>query len=438
MKRVKQMILISKKKLYLILQTLINAQYSPKSYFPFPFPFRGKYPKGDRGWGSGGRCVNYMKPKFYIYLIVLLLIIMSCTPKSNINMLTVIHADGSCDKEFQNTVNWRFMLGDTARQNSTAFPVKIDTAVWQVSWQYREGETQTRFPINLADIQLLKIDTTKSDADFQFKIRKHFKSVDEMSRFASINTWNGAKIHYSLNKQFRWFYTYYTYTETYPKLQLTNDLTPVSKYFTDAEAQYWFNETPDLTSGMNGLEINDLNKKLEEKYNQWMSHILWNEYYKVYIENYDKLNLPLSQVEFTQLSDTLFEKEGHDAFNLEKLEIDKVLDKHFQTKSFSEFAVKNDTLFNLATDKLLKMDFFEQTTHYNYSLQLPGKALNGNYYAQTDDGALHWNVTSARMFLQDYVIRAESRKANWWAFAITFIILAAAIVSYFVPKKRTF
>lgn len=419
MKRAQPIIRTSRKKLYSILQILINAQYSLFT-------------------GSGGRYKTGMKPKFYLYLIAILLITLSCKPKSNINMLTVIHADGSCDKEFQNTVDWLFMIGDTTIKNSTAFPVKIDTAVWQVSWQYQDGEIHTRFPLTLADLQSLKIDTTKSDAHFQLKIRKHFNSVDEMSRFEPINAWNHAKIHYSLNKQFRWFYTYYTYTETYPKLQIAKDLTPVSKYFTDEEAQYWFSGTPDLSRGMNGLETNDLNKNLEEKYNRWLSHILWNEYYKVYVENYDKLNLKLSQAEFTQLSDTLFEKEGKAAFDLEKPNLDKVLDKHFQTKTFSEFAGKNDSLFNLAIDKLLKSDLFLEEIHCNYSLQLPGKILSGNYYSQTDDGALHWNVTSVRMFLQDYVIRAESRKTNGWAFFIAFIVLLAAVLSYFVPKKRTF
>lgn len=366
-----------------------------------------------------------MKTKSYLLLILLMLIGVSCR-KGTTNMLTIINADGSCEVEFENDVQSSFMTGDST---ISYFPVKIDST-WQLSWQKNGGEFHTNFPLKPTDSILTNKDSTKNE--FLVKIRKHFTSVEEMSKLDSVNEWNGQKIDYKLNKQFRWFYTYYTYTETYPKLKLAKNTVPISKYMNDEEAKYWFNGNPDITKGMNGMEANDLSKDLEKKFNTWLSNILWNEEYKVFVENYNKLsNPPISQTQFVMLSDTIFEKKAQNMLDDGNFDVDKILDDYFHTKSYSGFAKKNKSLLEPKSEDLELMIIGKTL---NYSLQMPGKVVNGNFVARKDN-ILTWKVTSQRMFLQDYIIRAESRKANWWAFALT-IMLIGVSASVFLYKKR--
>lgn len=370
-----------------------------------------------------------MNSKHYLLLILLMLIGVSCQ-KSNMDMLTIINADGSCEVEFENDVQSSFMVADSTKMPSSPyFPVNIDST-WQLSWQKDGGEVHTNFPLKPTDSILMNNDSTNND--FRVKIRKHFSSVEDMSKLDSVNEWNGQKINYKLKKQFRWFYTYYTYTETYPKLKFAKNTVPISKYMTDEEVKYWFNGSPDITKGMNGMEVNDLSKALEGKFNTWISNILWNDEYKVFVENYDKLsNPPVSQTQFVMLSDTIFEEKAQNMLEDGNFDVDKILDDYFHTKCYSDFAQKNKNLLE-PTNEDLELFIIGKTL--NYSLQMPGKVVNGNFSSKNDK-TLTWKVTSQRMFLQDYVIQAESRKANWWAFLIT-ILLVVTAVGFILTKKK--
>jgi len=374
-----------------------------------------------------------MNSKHYFLLILLMLIGVSCQ-KSNMDMLTIINADGSCEKEFKSIVDSSFMTGDFIGKTPKFqyFPVEIDST-WQLSWQKNDGEIHTNFPLKPTDSILMNNDSTKNV--FHVKIRKHFSSVEEMSKLDSVNEWNGQKVNYELKKQFRWFYTYYTYTETYPKLRPLKNAVPISKYMTDEEANYWFNGSPDITIGMNGMETNDLCKDLEQKFNTWISNILWNEEYKVFVENYEKLaNPPVSLTQFVMLSDSIFEKKVQRKKMLDdgNFDVDKILDDYFQTKCYSDFAQKNKNLFEPKSEDLWSI-LLPNTLYY--SLQMPGKVVNGNFSSKNNE-TLTWKVTSQRMFLQDYVIQTESRRANWWAFLITIIICVGALSLLFLKKKN--
>lgn len=374
-----------------------------------------------------------MNSKNYFLLILLMLIGVSCR-KGTTNMLTIINADGSCEVEFENDVQPSFMVADSTKvPTSPYFPVKTDST-WQLSWQKDDGEIHTNFPLKPTDPILINNDSAQNE--FHVKIRKHFSSVYKMTELDTIKQLDNQKIKYDLKTQFRWFYTYYTYTETYPKLKFTKNTVPISKYMTDEEAKYWFNGSPDITKGMNGMEANDLSKDLEGKFNTWISNILWNEEYKVFVENYDKLsNPPVSQTQFVMLSDTIFEKKAQNLLEDGNFDVDKILDDYFHTKCYSDFAQKNDSLFNNKQDEnLTDMSFVFDKVILNYSLQMPGKVLNGNFSSK-DNKTLTWKVTSQRMFLQDYVIQAESRKANWWAFLITILIVFTTVGFRFIKKK---
>ncbi len=375
-----------------------------------------------------------MKLKHFLSLIAFSAIMLSCDTILNVDVFTEIYPDGSCKRVFQNRVPLSFMMNDTCKKSRQYFPFAIDTTQCEVSWKYKGGDTNTQYPIQQSDIERLKIDTASLGNDFEVTISKHFGSVDEMNAFLEGNKYCGTTVSYSLEKQFRWFFTYYTYTERYPKLNFQTDLVPISKYLDGNEADYWFNGNMQLVKGMNGMETNEVCREVEKKYNKWLRHIFWNEEYRIYADNFDKLQLDIPKSEFIRVSDTIFNQQNDEAL----LEINPVLDRYFNTNKFSEFAKQNDSLFDYDENsgKFFDLLLNPQSVVYNYTLKLPGKVLTGNYYQTADSGLMSWRITPARAFLNDYEVSAKSRKANWWAFAVSLLVVSAAVYSAFFMKKR--
>jgi len=67
---------------------------------------------------------------------------------------------------------------------------------------------------------------------------------------------------------------------------------------------------------------------------------------------------------------------------------------------------------------------------------MPG-VVTGQNNAVVHGDTLVWNLTTYRMIPADYVIEAQSRKANSWAFILTGLILIIAIGSFvWKPGKR--
>jgi hypothetical protein len=70
-----------------------------------------------------------------------------------------------------------------------------------------------------------------------------------------------------------------------------------------------------------------------------------------------------------------------------------------------------------------------------YKLRMPGKILKTNALVAGGD-SLEWKISSNRMITGDYVIEAQSRKTNTWAFILTAFIICAAIGSFvYKPRK---
>jgi hypothetical protein len=72
---------------------------------------------------------------------------------------------------------------------------------------------------------------------------------------------------------------------------------------------------------------------------------------------------------------------------------------------------------------------------FKYKLILPGKITEPNNAIVKGD-TLIWKLTAYHMIPANYVIEAQSRKANVWAFILTGIILIITIGSFIWKPKR--
>jgi len=371
-----------------------------------------------------------MKRIALIPILAICIFAVSCTNQDE--MLTVINPDGSCYREFVKNADSAFMNGDTAQNNP--FPVDLDSG-WKISWTYLTPEIHTNWPVknwkwNPGDTSRRIIITARHD----------YSDVKEMAdkfSFKKSDDWHNFRTTASLEKKFRWFYTYYNFKEVYPKIK-TFDEVPFSKYLTDDEASFWFSGKPDLLKGMNGVEVREYIGDLENKYNSWFGHNLWNEEYKTLLANYNLLDpKPVSKNRLEQARDSVFGKNMTFSKNGEMdLKMDQCLDNYFKTTAFSTFWNRKESPMKIFEDNLDSLEFINYfTKSVDYQLQLPGKVIEpGNTVIQA--GTLHWRLTAYRMVYNDYEITAQSRKANVWAFILSGIIVVFAIGSYFYKFNK--
>jgi hypothetical protein len=195
------------------------------------------------------------------------------------------------------------------------------------------------------------------------------------------------------------------------------------------EAQFWFTGKPNLLQGMNGVEIREYMGNLEDKYNKWFMQNSWDDEYKVLINNYDQIvRKPVSKKRLSLMRDTIFNSISE---NLPDIKMEKNLNKYFKTDVFSELW-KNDNSPMKKYEKNFNNQEFVQYfgISFNYKLILPGKIIQ-SYNATVQGDTLSWRLTAYRMIPADYVIEAQSRKANIWAFMLTGIIIIIAVGSFF-------
>jgi hypothetical protein len=375
--------------------------------------------------------------KFLLFLSILFVV--SCSQPSD--MLTVLNPDGSCYREFSENADDAFLMGDLSAKHNP-FPSDVDST-WEFAWMFRDTKLRTDFPLSKVVVDSIdkiianrgRIAGRLSKEHVIVFARRHYKSVEEMDtvfKLKESNDWNKIKVKHHLNKKFRWFYTYYTYRETYPMIETGFEL-PIENYMTQDEARFWFTGKPNILQGKNGMEIREYLGKIEDNYNKWITENLWNAEYKILLDNYNKLSKkPVPKVQLKALKDSIYSSKVN---KLESFDMEKALNCFFRTNVFSElWRTESSPLKKFENDFNKKFSFlFAQG--FNYKLILPGKIIQpGDAIIQGD--TMVWKLTSQRLVPADYVIEAQSRKANTWAFILTGIIAIIAIVSFLWKRRK--
>jgi len=81
-----------------------------------------------------------------------------------------------------------------------------------------------------------------------------------------------------------------------------------------------------------------------------------------------------------------------------------------------------------------QIDFGMNDIEIDYKLSMPGKIIETNAPFFKND-TLSWKVDNDRFRINDYNLKAISRKPNYWAFVITSLIVAAALLGFLIRRK---
>ena len=368
-----------------------------------------------------------------IAAMMLFVILASCGNKDN-RMLTVINEDGTCSREytFHSSQQW------LSASSSEDYDSIVDKT-WERSWSVL-GADSVRYPVPLTEAQLdsmQELDLSKPLGNLlMVHAKKEYQCVEEMSAHLyraerhHLKEVDNIKANSTLEKHFKWFYTDYTFSESFVYDGPALFPIPLDRFLSADTVSFWFTGQPDLTQNLSGAEQKDMLDDIEKKIGQWTNANWFYEICNVIIANYDQIqNPPVSKERFSIVRDSLVmmpcvlnANEGEGLGD----NITNLLEKTFQSDAYKLFLQTNESGFKQ----------YEQLLSFgnNYDLQMPGTVIDAGM-GQYDGDVIHYRLGGERLIPGAYTITATSRVTNVWAFVITILVVLLAIGSLFFRKN---
>lgn len=220
----------------------------------------------------------------------------------------------------------------------------------------------------------------------------------------------------TLDKKFRWFYTYYGYTARFKSLK---DMLPLSLdgYITPAQRTLFFNgqEPP---QGWNGIEMYYLLDDVNSKFAEWYSDAVF-----LALQNMVRPYCSETQTELLNncRDDFMTDLDRTEVFIMEPDDFVARLVEIYPDTGFDKVYDDNaGSLKSVYEKEAVLISYFGYS--FIYTMEMPGKYYEGNA-VDFIVGNPSWKVDAFRLIDEDLVLEAVSRKLNVWAFVLTFALI---------------
>ena len=326
---------------------------------------------------------------FRISILAAIAALMVTSCDKNVTMVTEINRDGTC-----------------ARQVSTGDDCLLDDELWE---EVAAQDTADQKKITL---------------------RRSFSSVEEMTANPILKA-SGKPIRSdaSLDRKFKWFYTDYTFTESFLSWADQFD-EPLTKYMSAEEAGFMWTGYPNLVEGKTGIDMVDYLDALQEGLEHWEYRIVTGCQLKTIANNYeDILNPPVSQEEFILLKDSIMEF-GYENWYDEFEDVKGLLKDFFKSDAFSSFFKDYEEVLNSDLGNTVEVAFIKTS----YILKMPGRVTDPGHGTLVD-GTIQYRFEGGFLVPGDYTITASSRVPNVWAFIISAAVILLALLSLLYCRK---
>lgn len=258
---------------------------------------------------------------------------------------------------------------------------------------------------------------------------KTFNNVEEINSIylADKGTNAGINRSASFRKKFRWFYTTIRFSEKVSNTFLYGY--PIEKYLSGEELQFFYlpdNISDERLSGPDSTKYKELNDRVSEKTEHWMSVSLVSEF----IEEFSGLTEGRAGVDISKES---LKKREEEVSNL-------VPDGSDSSIFVSLLGARNYKLFRKEVDSaytILEKRFDQQFSFSKYSVKyvMPGKVVETNGFIDKT-GEIIWPVKAEYFFTAPFEMWAESKISNIWAWIVSGLFLLFVIAGMSVRKTR--
>lgn len=220
----------------------------------------------------------------------------------------------------------------------------------------------------------------------------------------------------SLDKRFRWFYTYYDYNAQFKGLKEMLPL-PFDGYITDEQVEIFFRGA-NPPEDWNGVEMYYLLDDINHNFAKWHSDAT----YFVMCDIFEPYCTKQQSVALDTLKHRFMEGiEREVMFAMKPDEFEDRLAAVLPDSGFGKIYEDNSAAIDSAYEKEIEIiECFE--TAFMYTVDLPGRYVAGNA-VEFMDGSPTWKVDAYRLMAGDLKLSATSRQVNVWAFPVTFAVI---------------
>lgn len=278
----------------------------------------------------------------------------------------------------------------------------------------------------------LHVDTAASKKAYQVQYEKTFPSVGAMNSELGRHTDSTLQITGSFETRFRWFYTYFDFSETYHhvnKMKL-----PIKKFVTAEDSAFVERLPAEATriSQADSLHLWLLNEKLFDRYG---TEAIVDEYFNIAI------GLMRSQDIQSNWEDTL-------AMRKELLFDALLREQNNNTSAIllglmdslgvpMDYAIAQRELYGKSKALESKVGFIAWAIEgsFQHMITMPGQVVHSN--ADSIIGKrLMFRPPVTKFLFMDHVLSATSRKLNYWAVITTLILLVFTVLLFIRKGKR--
>lgn len=378
-----------------------------------------------------------MKTKINVLILLAAIIMVSCG-NDKYGMVTVISRDGSCNRELTFHLDSIGLV--SGKINFRQVSVQLNKKM-KMSWVVEGEEIRHSFPMTSQQYDSIRKtlhDNNKRVRDVVTVVASSsWNNVEEMAQNTKFSL-KGFHItpKAELSSSFKWFYTDYTYRETFPKQNIEFKV-PLEKYLSKQEIGYWYAGQPNLGKDMSGREIDNLIDDIKNKYSKWLDDLFFEISYETILKNYSSVvQAPVSKFEFVALHDSLSHFFVNN--NLKMIDEDQIAafyQKFFHSKAYSSVLEDEQKMreSQIELDKFIGL----LTLNIDYQLVMPGKIINDGG-GIVGKNTISYRLSGERLIPNDYTIMAQSRATNVWAFVVTAILILLTILILFIKPGRTF
>ncbi len=300
-----------------------------------------------------------------------------------------------------------------------------------------------------------KGDTLSEKSQYVYIASKTFGSVGELNTWISEDTSTlTIKPVVSLRKRFRWFYTYFDYTETYPMVFPFKTI-PVDSFLAEIEQAailedervvydpgkrklVWRTDSATIVyTHSDSAEMKNIFSHCEEVMEEWMGESIVMEYLNLlnsqFREDPAVQMITRNPTKFRDIMCQKFRLMSDDSISAVLLS--STADSIISSNRLSDLCNKHPDVFRPFDRKFKEMKDRSYADSYTQILNLPGIIYSTNAKEVKNSG-MTWEFSSDYYFMKDFEMKASSRVPNPYIMGLTGLIALMLIIRIIFVKRR--
>jgi hypothetical protein len=357
-------------------------------------------------------------------ILALLILAQSCLEYT---VTTTVNKDGSLFREYK-------VKGDSSKIFSGSLFIPSGEG-WKISRAYEKSSKSGE----------------KSGEVYVYTASRKFSNVKELQQWIDSDTSdNHIRVQVALKKRFRWFFSYYEYTETYPmlfpfkKVPADQCLTKIEQSVVkeDGNAVYspaekkmiWRKDSLKFAYNRgDSIAMKVISDECEKKLEGWMALSIVTEFTELLKDSFAHdpsiTALADKMAKSRSLIDTIRQMSGDTLICRTLIAQGDLLAGNHR---LSDLYAQNRKVFRDFEDKFIGMKKIDFTDDFEYSLGMPGTVFSTNADDRSHD-QMHWKFGHMNSFMNDYVMQTTSRVPNIGFMVLTGIV---AVVLFLVLLSR--